>query len=164
MIGFTFLIIIVSIASYTDITSFRIPNWLCMTAVFIGIALQIGKYGLAGTGYSILYCLAGGIPLFLLYLCKGVGAGDVKLFAGLGAIVGIPIIFHLIILSFICAGVISVLLILLRIMKKTQHYSAKILHEVSHSEQPNVLALKKVHHFPFMLAVAPATCILWFLL
>lgn len=164
MVSFVLLIIVVSIASYTDITAFRIPNWLCTAAIIVGMMIQLFQYGVLGLAYGVMYALAGGFPLFLLYLCKGVGAGDVKLFAGLGAIIGIPIIFNLMILSFLCAGIISLLFVLLRLLKRYKHYSEKLLLEAPKHYRFDVLGLNRMHQFPFMLAVAPATCILWFLM
>lgn len=75
-------------AVWTDLRSSRIPNWLTFPAMcfaLIGHAWSGGIpeaiFGLSGLGV--------GLGLFLIpYMSKGIGAGDVKLLAAVGAMVG----------------------------------------------------------------------------
>ncbi len=77
------------IAGYYDIRWRRIPNWLVLAALALGLALDgfrdrpwhaLGMSGI-GLGLAMLVYLP-------LYLLRGMGAGDVKLMAALGAIMG----------------------------------------------------------------------------
>ncbi len=90
-------------AGASDIASRRIPNRLTYAAILGGLAL-----GGACGGESFIQALGGlavaGLPFLAGYLCGGVGGGDVKLMAGLGALVGWPAALHLVIASLCAAG------------------------------------------------------------
>ena len=82
------LAVVLVTAIGTDVRSSRIPNWLTFSAM--GFAL-VGHAWLAGLP-GALFSLAGlgtGLGLFLiLYVFGTIGAGDVKLMAAVGALVG----------------------------------------------------------------------------
>lgn len=82
------LVAVLVMAIGTDLCSSRIPNWLTFPAM--GFAL-LGHAWLGGLPAAI-FCLTGlgvGLGLFLIpYISGGVGAGDVKLMAAIGALVG----------------------------------------------------------------------------
>lgn len=92
-------------AIYTDLRWSRIPNWLTVSAMTIGILVHAWTGGLQGT-LSSLAGLGVGMGLFLLpYACKAIGAGDVKLMAAIGAIVGPSGILSVAALSVLMGGV-----------------------------------------------------------
>lgn len=75
-------------AIYTDLQWSRIPNWLTFPAIAIGIVVQAWMGGLHGALYSVAG-LGVGMGLFvLLYACRAIGAGDVKLMAAIGSMLG----------------------------------------------------------------------------
>jgi prepilin peptidase CpaA len=82
------LTVVLVTAMCTDLRSSRIPNWLTFPAM--GFAL-VGHAWLGGF-LGALFSLAGlgaGLGLFLiLYVSGSIGAGDVKLMAAVGALVG----------------------------------------------------------------------------
>lgn len=82
------LVITVSIAAWTDWTSWRIPNWL--VAASAAAALMLAAF--APDGIGLRACLSGGAVGFCvflpLYLVKGMAAGDVKLMAVIGMYAG----------------------------------------------------------------------------
>lgn len=98
---------------WTDLTEKRIPNPLTASAAVIGMALFYLDSGLGGLANSLagLIC-AGGVFLFF-YALGGFGGGDVKLMGGLGALVGFPACFRLV-LYVALAGSIVVVVVLLR--------------------------------------------------
>lgn len=82
------LAVVLLTAIGTDLRFSRIPNWLTFPAM--GCAL-VGHAWLGGMP-EVLFGLAGlaaGLGLFVIpYASGGIGAGDVKLMAAIGAIVG----------------------------------------------------------------------------
>jgi prepilin peptidase CpaA len=75
-------------AAFTDVRDRRIPNRLTYPAMIAGLVLQASVYGWRG----LLLGLVGGLlfgGLFLIFhLVRAMGAGDVKLAAALGCIMG----------------------------------------------------------------------------
>ncbi len=75
-------------ATGTDLRKGRIPNWLTFSAMGLALSFHAWLGGFPG----ILFALAGlgvGLGFFLLLYASGsIGAGDVKLMASIGAILG----------------------------------------------------------------------------
>ncbi len=81
-------VIIMIVATITDLWSRRIPNWLVVPSLVVGIG--VGGYlgGWRGLGRSVLGALLGALALGVFYWAGGMGMGDVKLFASVGAWIG----------------------------------------------------------------------------
>jgi prepilin peptidase CpaA len=85
------LLLAVLTASVTDLRWRRIPNWLTVTTVAMGFLFNaILTYPSPGEG---LWFAAKGFALafalnFIMYLLHMTGAGDVKMLAAVGALVG----------------------------------------------------------------------------
>ena len=85
---FFVLIGVLVLAMYTDLRSSRIPNWLTFPAMGIALLGHIWLAGVQGAIFSLLG-LGAGFGLFLiLYISGSIGAGDVKLMAAVGAVMG----------------------------------------------------------------------------
>ena len=80
------------VATVTDMIERRILNTLTVPMMVLGIALHAiwNPVGL-GRFAGLLGLLAMGIPFFLLFAFKVVGAGDVKLLMGVGALIGMSL-------------------------------------------------------------------------
>ena len=78
----------VTIASVSDIRSRRIPNWLVVPFLLAGIAVSGIVDGWSGLGNSLLGVLVAAVLLGVFYLLGGMGMGDVKLCASVGAWIG----------------------------------------------------------------------------
>ena len=81
-------VVVALCAAFTDVKERRISNRLTYSAVVAGFVLQAMLHGLNGLVLSL-----GGAALFggvfmLFYIVRAMGAGDVKLAAALGSIVG----------------------------------------------------------------------------
>jgi prepilin peptidase CpaA len=109
------LTILLVAAAIFDIRYRRIPNWLTLGGVLAGILLNwfIGPpeggvlYSLAGLGGAFAVYL-------VLYLLRAMGAGDVKLMAAIGAIVGLERWFGIFFITAIVGGLMALLLVLIR--------------------------------------------------
>jgi prepilin peptidase CpaA len=85
---YVLLLILVIPAAIWDLRTRRIPNWLTFGGVLLGVALNWFLYENDGLIASLKgLALAFGI-YFVLYLLRGMGAGDVKLMAAVGAAAG----------------------------------------------------------------------------
>jgi prepilin peptidase CpaA len=74
--------------SWSDLRTRKIPNYLTLGAALAGLAYNLAVYGWGGLGTSMLGLLLGFGLLILPYLLGGIGAGDVKAMAALGAWLG----------------------------------------------------------------------------
>ena len=82
------LAVVLVTAIGTDVRSSRIPNWLTFSAMGFALVVHPWLGGLQEAIFS-LAGLGAGLGLFLiLYVSGSIGAGDVKLMAAVGAIVG----------------------------------------------------------------------------
>ncbi len=81
-------IAIAAISAITDWRLGRIPNWLTFPTIIVPpIVLLVvdGRDAAIASLAGILFCV---VAPYLLFRSRAMGAGDVKLFAGLGALLG----------------------------------------------------------------------------
>jgi prepilin peptidase CpaA len=76
------------VAAFTDVRSFKIPNYITFPLLLAGIAFHAFLPTGQGVSYALLGMLAGFTSLILFYVLGGVGAGDVKLMAAIGTWIG----------------------------------------------------------------------------
>ncbi|MGE5553691.1 MAG: prepilin peptidase [Betaproteobacteria bacterium] len=79
---------ILVVAVVSDVRRRRIPNLLTFPSLAMGLFLGTVEAGWAGLGTSLLGALLGAGLLFLPFALGGIGAGDVKLMAVVGAFGG----------------------------------------------------------------------------
>ena len=79
---------IASIACVTDLRTRRIPNILTFGAALVGLLYQFATGGIDGLGQAGLGWLVGAVIFILPFALGGLGGGDVKLLAALGAWLG----------------------------------------------------------------------------
>lgn len=76
-------------SAWIDFRQRRIPNEICLAGILLGVAFNVINHGLSGLTDSVLgFFLAFAIG-FPLWMAGWMGAGDVKLVAAIGAIVGV---------------------------------------------------------------------------
>jgi prepilin peptidase CpaA len=74
--------------AWGDARSRRIPNYLTLLAALSGLGFQFGAHGWAGLGQGLLGLCVGFALMIGFYLKGGMGAGDIKALAALGAWLG----------------------------------------------------------------------------
>ncbi len=89
---FVFLPVLFAFACYGEVKERRIPNWLTLSGMALGLGAALIESGLAGLWNSFLGLLIGGGVLLPFCLLGVVGGGDMKLMAATGAIVGYPLV------------------------------------------------------------------------
>ena len=103
------LMALLALAAWSDWSTRRIPNFLVLVAVLMG--LSVNALWPATPGAGLVSALAGagcGLTLMLpLYLLRAMGAGDVKLMAMAGAFLGFPMILHAVLATFMAGGVLA---------------------------------------------------------
>jgi prepilin peptidase CpaA len=81
-------LVVVAVATLSDLQARRIPNWLVVPFLLTGLAVSTITQGLAGLGQSVLGLALAAVVMGGFYLLGGLGMGDVKLCAAIGAWVG----------------------------------------------------------------------------
>jgi prepilin peptidase CpaA len=126
------LLALVLAAAVYDARYRRIPNWLTLIGVLVGLGLNTFLYqGWPGLRFALMGLGIGFGVYFILYALRAMGAGDVKLMAGIGALVGWQDWFGIFIITAIIGGVAALLLVLFRgRFKKTLFNVGFILSEM----------------------------------
>lgn len=94
--GLLFLALVI-VAALTDVRSGKIDNRLCFAGVLAGLTLGYMRGGFNDPEAAVTFassaaaCVVGFAVLFVFYLARGLGAGDVKLMAAVGALSGSPL-------------------------------------------------------------------------
>lgn len=81
-------VVVVAIATITDLRSRRIPNWLVLPFLVVGLVMSGWVHGKHGVAQSLEGLLLGGVLMGVLAALGGMGMGDVKLCAAIGAWIG----------------------------------------------------------------------------
>jgi prepilin peptidase CpaA len=124
-------------AALFDLRLRRIPNWLNLGGVILGLCFN--TYIWAGRGamdssLGLLLALAIYIPLYAL---RGMGAGDVKLMAAIGAIAGPGNWLTIFLSTALLGGAVSVLLVLRRRrLQETLRNISSIVHSLLRRRAP----------------------------
>ena len=99
----------VAIATFTDIRSRRVPNWLVLPLMAAGPIVFIVVSG----GHGLLESFLGwGLAVMVFGLLNwlgGMGMGDVKLMAAIGAWIGPRQLFLAMILTFLAGGLMAII-------------------------------------------------------
>ena len=153
------------IAVFTDWREHKIYNKLLVPAFFTALLLHTFQGGISGLTSSLLGVALGFALLLLPYFMGGMGAGDVKLLAVIGAFGGVSFVFTSFLYGAFIGGLISVFLLFRRktlgdtlkhyflflpILKKPQNFS----------ETMNNANQEK---FPYGIAIAIGTLLALFL-
>ena len=104
--------VILIVAATIDGIQLKVPNWITYPMILAGICYWTIADGWEGLGYSLLGMVIGLALLLPLYAIGGMGAGDVKLLAGVGAWVGATVTFWAFMVSIIVGAIIAIGMVL----------------------------------------------------
>ncbi|NMO95799.1 prepilin peptidase [Paenibacillus lemnae] len=150
--------VFLSAALVTDIRYMKIPNMLTLPAVLAGLVFFGVSGGLEGLLFSLKGMAAGFGIVLIMYIAGAVGAGDVKLFGGIGAWCGAWFTIQALFYSVLCAGMIGMLILLWRkeTLKRLRTAALHTFGMFMFKSMASWKHNKKEHlRFPFMLAVVP---------
>jgi prepilin peptidase CpaA len=91
-----------------DLRSRRVPNWLTLGITLIGLALATARLSGLSLGAAFAGFLLGLAVMLPGHLIGATGAGDVKLLAALGTLLGPRAVFFAFVYSAIAGGVLAV--------------------------------------------------------
>jgi prepilin peptidase CpaA len=115
-------LLVLVVATFTDLRSRRIPNWLVLPFLLAGVAVapfrgaiafffrgDPGFYGWHGVGQSLAGLTLGAAIYGFLFWMGGMGMGDVKLVAAVGAWIGPQQLLVALILTGLAGGAMALI-------------------------------------------------------
>lgn len=100
-------LIVLVLATVTDLRSRRIPNWLVLPFLVAGIFVSSWLNGWRGLAHSLEGIALGGAIFGVLAVMGGMGMGDVKLCAAIGAWIGPGQLILALVLTGITGGIMA---------------------------------------------------------
>jgi len=110
-------ILIGVLATAEDLWRRQISNKTTLGAFTLGLAAQTALYGLKGAGNALAGTVLGFLVFLVFFLLGGMGAGDIKLMAGFGAVLGAGQTLQAALLTAIVGALFAVLYLLVRKVK-----------------------------------------------
>jgi prepilin peptidase CpaA len=143
-------------AVFTDVRTRRIPNWL--TGAIAGAAFGLAFGGGPVTPMRALLGLVVGLALMLPgHVIGATGAGDVKLMAAVGAVVGPDVIFRAFLYSAVAGGVLAVVVALRRgRLSTTLRATTNLVTQPVHAKRA-IEASDRANRFAYGPAIAVGT-------
>jgi prepilin peptidase CpaA len=106
------LIPLAIIIAYYDVRYRRIPNPFVLATFVSGLAMNAMFGGLQGVLASLAGCALGFVLMFVLHVFGAMGAGDVKLFAAIGAVTGAHLILPTFLVVVLTGGLLAIISII----------------------------------------------------
>ena len=129
------------VAAIIDGYKLKVPNWITFPMVIGGWIASAILFGWAGLGSSLLGTAVGLGLLLPLYAIGGMGAGDVKLLAGVGAWMGATnTAWAFVVSAFVGAALALCMVIYRRKWRHHQNLFLMILSEILIIRDPNQLS------------------------
>lgn len=100
------------VIGYYDVRYRRIPNAFVLAALAAGLATNLMFGGLAGVANSLGGCVMAFVLMFVLHIFGAMGAGDVKLFAAIGAVIGAPLVLPTFLVVVLTGGLLAIVSII----------------------------------------------------
>jgi prepilin peptidase CpaA len=102
-------VVVLCMATITDLRSRRIPNWLSLPFMAGGVAASSWMHGWHGFGQSMGGLGLGALIFGVLFFLGGMGMGDVKLCAAIGAWVGPEQLILALVVTGLAGGVMALI-------------------------------------------------------
>jgi prepilin peptidase CpaA len=158
------------VGSVYDIRSSRIPNVLTASSIAIGLLLHLILGGWSQLAFSFVGGLIGGGLFLIFFLLGGMGAGDVKLMAAVGCLVGLGSLSRVLIATVLVGATLALLLAFYRgrlretitnVAALAAHYQENGLSRHDELSLENVLTLRMPYAVPIAIGCMAA---LWMLI
>jgi prepilin peptidase CpaA len=108
IVNYALLVPLAALITYYDARYRRIPNAFVLATLLSGLAVNSFFGGLVGAWSSAGGCLLAFVLMFMLHVFGAMGAGDVKLFAAIGSVVGASLVIPTFLTVVLVGGVLAV--------------------------------------------------------
>jgi prepilin peptidase CpaA len=102
------LLPLTAIITYFDVRYRRIPNLFVLATLISGLIINFMAGGAGGLQASVGGCLLAFGLMFVLHVFGAMGAGDVKLFAAVGSVVGTRLVPETFLVVLLTGGLLAV--------------------------------------------------------
>jgi prepilin peptidase CpaA len=155
------LITFLAAAVASDLRLKKIPNYLSVSVIFIGIIANVYASGTPGLNVSVTGAAIGAGLLLIPYVMGGIGGGDLKMLAAIGALKGAAFVFATFLAAAIAGGCIAMFIALMNGTGiETWNRIKTILTLLAHRINPAGLydnEKETKHVFPYAGAIAVGT-------
>lgn len=157
------LISLLTIATWHDVRSHRIPNALVLTGWVAGILLSAWLHGVTGIVSAVEGGVLGLAALLPFYMMRTLGAGDVKLMAVVGVFLGPTDVLMAILGTFLAGGVMALVVairvgMLSRLLQNLKLMLFGAVVKISARQAPRIDDLpESVGKLPYAVAITVGT-------
>lgn len=123
MIKYIILILLLVLSIYNDLKFSKIRNTHVLYAVIAGLLINLYMFGMNGIISSTLGIIVPILSLGIFFYARLLGAGDIKLFAAIGALFGWNFVIYTMAYSFVFAGIITLFTIMDKMSLKRMFYN-----------------------------------------
>lgn len=107
-IGWWPTLLVLAIATFTDLRNRKIPNWLVVPFLLAGVVVSAWLNGWSGVRHSLGGFLLGAGLFGVLSALGGMGMGDVKLCAAIGVWIGAKQMLVALVLTAMAGGIMAI--------------------------------------------------------
>jgi prepilin peptidase CpaA len=104
-----FLVPLAVLVIYHDVRYRRIPNAFVLATLISGLTLNFAIDGWNGALSSLGGCVLAFILMFMLHVFGAMGAGDVKLFAAIGSVIGAQLVLPTFVVVVLTGGLLALI-------------------------------------------------------
>ena len=154
--------VVATAAAVSDARKRKIPNRLTLSALAVAVVTRAAIEGWSGFGSAITATLVAGGFFFLFFLAGGMGGGDVKLMAAVGAWAGVGQVIPVLVAAAIAGGFLAVYYLIARgsVTRTLRNTVELVRHHVTSGISPHSainVEQSGLTRVPFGLAIAMGT-------
>ena len=117
-----FLVPLAVLVIYHDVRYRRIPNPFVLATLSTGLILNFFLSGISGGLSSLGGCVLAFVLMFILHVFGAMGAGDVKLFAAIGSVIGAQLVLPTFVVVVLTGGLLALISVVRSgVFKTTMH-------------------------------------------
>jgi len=157
------LILLLLVSAVTDLVTHKIYNCVTFPAVAVGLLLNFLSHGVSGLTSSMLGLAIGFCIFAIVFAFGGVGGGDVKLMAAVGAVGGYPFILNACFYGILTGGILAIAVMIWKgtFWRGLKNIFRLILSFFMPGLKTEALKLSNSEKIPYGAALSVGTFIAW---